>query len=916
MADKPEDLLKLQDTIPNAPKGNPANSLQAALYRAVLLNFRSFLDYHKAPLKQLIKDSGYKKTVPANLDEEIESLIKSEALVSPYEGAVMLGYGTRVFDARVNLKADSFVVYDDETSYELVSRIYPLPGDEVKVYASAVFKKAVVSSFVRAREYVLGFLEHGPWGPRLRTAELPCEIKVAEDRIFHNLSPHALVLAQITTRSEYGVTVRIVREITKVESIATLIMKAMLSYDINPEFPDNVKRAAKRVSQQVVDADLKGRVDLRDLPLVTIDGEDARDFDDAVYVKKGRTGYTLYVAIADVSYYVKPHTLLDAEALNRTTSVYFPYYVVPMLPVELSNGICSLNPGVDRLCMVCELGINRQGTIKAYKFYPAVMKSHARLTYNEAYKMITEGVTDFEDHKSVIEHVKDLYELYLCLKKARDKRGAVSIEGDETGFSFDESLEVDGIIPKERNDAHLIIEECMIAANVAAAEFVIANGSNTLFRVHAKPTLKKLEELKTALAVHAVASPVPDNPTSMDYAKIAKEIASRPDAKILSLLLLRSMSRALYSPDNIGHFGLALDCYCHFTSPIRRYPDLQLHRVIKHILCSRENSSFSKIGELSYTKEQLTVLGERCSDKENNATLAELNVDNGLKCLVVKRHIGDYVRGMVTATTDFGVFVNLVDFYIDGMIFVGDLPVNRPLESFKAGQLVTVRILNVDAASLKINLGIDDGKKGRVTVIAPPPLEVDDDFSPSDQKRMLEIHEDALYGEVQSGVAEIKTLLVPGKLSAQSLNKAALDQKSGVSRGNSTGDFKGSHYDKKGAARLLSETLGHREDPALGEVRQDLEDDVKLNKKEQPYHGATSVSPYGKEDDKRYPLKVFLDEWALKNKRRNLSKAPVEITLTHPKARSLKSGSKKERKRQNKQKKSFIKRMLKSLNLS
>ncbi|MEA5098694.1 MAG: ribonuclease R, partial [Burkholderiaceae bacterium] len=364
---------------------------------------------------------------------------------------------------------------------------------------------------------------------------------------------------------------------------------AVRKFGVPHIFPESALDLAAKLPAEVLEKDIVDRVDLRDIPLVTIDGEDARDFDDAVYcepVKIGRTsGFRMIVAIADVSHYVQPNDALDAEALKRSTSVYFPRRVIPMLPEKLSNGLCSLNPGVDRLTLVCDAVINGDGDITAYQFYPAVIHSAARLTYTEVAAILgnTKGL-EAAKRKELVPHLLNLYALFRVLNQARQKRGAIDFEMAETYIVSNDQGKIEKILPRERNDAHKLIEECMLAANVCAADLLKRHDQPGTYRVHAGPTVERLNQLKTFLKQAGLTLGGGDNPAPSDYAELMDKVKTRPDSILIQTMMLRSMQQAVYSPDNIGHFGLAYEAYTHFTSPIRRYPDLLTHRAIKAIL--------------------------------------------------------------------------------------------------------------------------------------------------------------------------------------------------------------------------------------------------------------------------------------------------------------------------------------------
>ena len=365
---------------------------------------------------------------------------------------------------------------------------------------------------------------------------------------------------------------------------------ALRKHELPHEFPPAVIEASARFSSKVEAADIKGREDLRALPLVTIDGETARDFDDAVYCERVGKGYRLLVAIADVSHYVQPEDALDDEALKRGNSVYFPRRVIPMLPEVLSNGLCSLNPHVERLCVTCEMHIDGQGNIKKYRFFPAVMNSHARLTYTQVSELIQGRPTAADIDPALHAHLHDLYALYKIFAKARGQRGAIDFETTETRMVFNDEGKIERIEPVTRNDAHRLIEECMLAANVSASDFLSSNKHPTLYRIHEGPTPEKLEALRAFLAEFGLDLGGGDEPQAKDYARLLLKVRKRPDAQLLQTVMLRSLQQAVYSPDNVGHFGLAYEAYTHFTSPIRRYPDLLVHRSIKAVLKKSDES--------------------------------------------------------------------------------------------------------------------------------------------------------------------------------------------------------------------------------------------------------------------------------------------------------------------------------------
>jgi ribonuclease R len=430
---------------------------------------------------------------------------------------------------------------------------------------------------------------------------------------------------------------------------------ALRKHDLPHEFSKAALDAATKLPKDVQAKELKGRTDLRKLAFVTIDGETARDFDDAVYCERQGKGFRLWVAIADVSHYVKPGEALDKEAYERGTSVYFPRRVIPMLPEELSNELCSLKPEVDRLVMVCEMEISASGAVKHYEFSNGVIHSHERMTYTKVWDMLSGKLPSRPE-------IDTLYALFKVLLGARQKRGAIDFDSGETRMIFDEQGKIERIVKVERNDAHRLIEECMLAANVCASDYLAANEQHTLYRVHEGPTPEKLEALRAMLKDFALTLGGGDEPEAKDYAELLDRIRGKPYAGMLQTVMLRSLAQAVYTPENVGHFGLAYEAYAHFTSPIRRYPDLLVHRGIKAVLAGKR-----------YEIPDWSGIGVHCSETERRADDATRDVEAWLKTYFMQDHVGEEFDGTISGVTQFGLFVTLDDLYVDGLVHISDL---------------------------------------------------------------------------------------------------------------------------------------------------------------------------------------------------------------------------------------------------
>ncbi|MGY8870291.1 MAG: ribonuclease R [Pseudomonadales bacterium] len=510
------------------------------------------------------------------------------------------------------------------------------------------------------------------------------------------------------------------------------IQVAIHNYDIPNEWPDAIHQEIGDLTPEVEESAKQNRIDLRHLPFVTIDGEDARDFDDAVYAEeKASGGWRLWVAIADVSWYVRPGTVLDQEAHKRGNSVYFPEFVVPMLPELLSNGLCSLNPNADRLAMVCEMTISAAGVLSGYRFYESIINSQARLTYTKVGAMLMEPTSDDgaalrSEYSHVVPHLEHLYALYFALRTARGKRGAIDFETTESRMIFGADRKIEQIVPVVRNDAHKLIEECMLCANVATARFLSSTDMPTLYRVHEGPKVGRLESLRSYLGELGLELGGGDEPDPKDYQQLAGWIEERPDRHVIQTMMLRSMAQAVYTPENNGHFGLAYPAYTHFTSPIRRYPDLLVHRAIRAMIHS--DSQARTIGRpddfvqnpafrYAYTTEQVVQLGEHCSMSERRADDATRDVVAWLKCEFMQDQVGHEYDGVVSAVTGFGLFIELESVYIEGLVHITGLPSDyyhfdsakqrlvgeRTRKVFKLGDRLRVQVARVDLDDRKID---------------------------------------------------------------------------------------------------------------------------------------------------------------------------------------------------------------------
>ena len=551
-------------------------------------------------------------------------------------------------------------------------------GDKAIVRIAGVDRKgrregALVEVLERANSFIVGrlFIESGVGYVVADNKRISNDILIPQENIgnAHHGQIVSVEIVEQPTRHRQAVG-KIAEVLGDHMAAGMEIDIAMRSHGIATNWPAVVEDEIKSLTPEVPESakNQKGRVDIRHLPLVTIDGEDARDFDDAVHVEINDKGWRLHVAIADVSHYVEVDTALDKEAQERGTSVYFPERVIPMLPEILSNGLCSLNPAVDRLCMVCDMQLDKKGKVISYDFFEGVMRSHCRFTYTKVAEIIENVKSDLRnEYKDFVPQVLEMHSLFKVLLKRRKKRGAIDFDTTETRIVFGKDRKIDKIIPLVRNDAHKLIEEFMILANVSAAKFLLKNNMPALYRVHGTPKEAKIEGLKEFLAEVGMTLGGGENPGPGDYAELLEQIQGRPDAHLIQTVLLRSLQQAVYTPDNNGHFGLAHEAYAHFTSPIRRYPDLLVHRAIRHVVRGGNAESYY------YTHNKMQNLGEHCSQTERRADEATRDAVDWLKCEFMMDKVGEVFEGTITSATGFGLFVELDNIYVEGLVHVTSL---------------------------------------------------------------------------------------------------------------------------------------------------------------------------------------------------------------------------------------------------
>jgi len=659
------------------------------------------------------------------LRRRLKAMVRDGQLVKNRRNAYGLPSRMDLIAGRISAHRDGFgfVIPDDGGADLYISPRHMrsvLHGDRVLASVTGVDNRgrkegAVREILERAHERIVGrFVEES--GVAL---VVPDDPRVNQDLLVPlkntgGARPGQVVVAEIVQQPgpRQPPVGRIVEILGKAGAPGMATEIAIRNFDLPHEWPKGVEKEAASFGDAVTDEMAAGRRDLRDLPLVTIDGADARDFDDAVYAQRRKNGWRLVVAIADVSSYVTPGTDLDREAERRATSVYFPGRVIPMLPEALSNGLCSLKPDEDRLCMVCDMSVSDDGKVTRSRFDLAVMRSKARLTYEQVWQWLVDGKGDIRPGAGgVSASLRDLYSLYRALRRARTRRGAIDFESSEVQFQFDERGAVSDIRPYEVTDAHKLIEECMIAANVEAANFLLRNHLPAPFRTHEPPPPDKLSMLEDFLRGIGIKITWKGKPKPLDFEQIVQKLKGREDQHLIMAVLLRAQSLAVYQVQNTGHFGLALSAYAHFTSPIRRYPDLLVHRAIRYKLEHRDARGYP------LEREQVQKLSEQCSHRSRRAEEAERDVNDRLKAHFMERHIGDEFKGQVTGVTSFGLFVELNQNHVNGLVHITSLPNDyyhfdpvvhrltgdRTGKVFQLAQKVTVRVIAVNVDDRKID---------------------------------------------------------------------------------------------------------------------------------------------------------------------------------------------------------------------
>jgi len=681
------------------------------------------------PKKELIKKLEITKDEYPFFEKRIGAMARQGQILINRKDILCISKKLNLIPGKITGHPDGFgfLIPEDSSLQDVflspkeMSKVFH--GDEVMVQVTGLDKKGrqegvIVEVLTRGNSMIVGRViqNHGVTIVRAEDKRISQDILVPYHQDM-NAQPGQVVEVEMTTQPDFRT--KPMGQITKIignySDSGIEIEIALRKHHLPYEFSKEAIKESESFKDEILISDHKDHADLTELDFVTIDGETAKDFDDAVFAQKAESNMRLFVAIADVSSYVSINSQLDKEALSRGNSVYFPRRVIPMLPEKLSNGLCSLNPQVNRLTMVCEMVIDNEGLVTEFKFYPAIIFSKARLTYTIAHKILYENDDDLtKKYSHVLTNLKSLKKVYDLLSKQREKRSAIEFDSVETAINFNEDGKIDSIQPIHRNEAHKIIEECMLAANVSAAKFLLKENSPAIYRNHESPKEEKLELLKNYIAEFGLKLGGGQKPSAKDYSALLQSIRSRPESQMLQTMILRSMQQAVYETKNKGHFGLAYDTYTHFTSPIRRYPDLIVHRAIKEKL---------KRNELRV--KDLDGIAKQCSTTERRADEASRDVEDWLKCYFMKDRLGDVFSGTISSVTGFGVFVSLDEIYIEGLIHVTDLGNDyyvfnkskhaltgeRSGKSFGMGDRVKIKVAKIDMELSRIDLILIDSNK-------------------------------------------------------------------------------------------------------------------------------------------------------------------------------------------------------------
>lgn len=676
----------------------------------------------KKPL--LLREIYHFLSIPSEQREKVRSLVRTLAergkLIQIKKRRYALADSVSYQRGRLRVHPDGFgfvTTEEGKTIFIPPKRLEKaLDGDIVLVRIERTTKKGpegrVIKVLERPRKHIVGYLvrRNKFYFVEPEDRRLPFEIFIPKKRRGKAKEGHIVVAKILEPTSEFGVPLgEVIKDLGDPESLETHTWATIFNYDLPYEFSEEVKKELENIPDEVREENINGRVDLRKLPLVTIDGENARDFDDAVCVKKHSRGYTLWVAIADVAHYVKKDSFLDREAYLRGTSVYFPNMVLPMFPEKLSNNLCSLNPHVDRLAMVVEIDYTPKGKVRSKKFYEAVIRSHARLTYTEVKEMfVDQNETVIKKYSTLYPMLKDALELAQILREKRLARGSLDFDLPEPEIVLNFEGKIENIVKRERNIAHMMIEDFMISANEAVAEFLTELSYPFLYRVHEVPDLNKVKELLEYLPLGNIEIDFPEEPTPKFFQELLKLTENHRLSYLYHHMLLRSLKQAKYSPNNVGHFGLASTCYCHFTSPIRRYPDLVVHRALKRALRNQKPP---------YKIDELEEMGKHLSQRERIAEEAEREIFKKFQAFFMRDKIGEIYSGIISGVTAFGFFVDLEEYLVSGVVRVVDLPDDyyvldekgisligkRTGKTFQIGQKVRVKVKEVDLRRYQIN---------------------------------------------------------------------------------------------------------------------------------------------------------------------------------------------------------------------